>query len=543
MKRKCAFLSSLLFAASVLFFTAGCANSTEIKGIHMVNAETLTVNYGNFSFEGIAVVVEFADGSSKEIPLDESMVSEVERLKFYKMGNQEVEVVFRNKFKTSMPINVVLNQFSDAYQLIGYECVYDGLPHYVTLNEELPEGAEITYPYGNMFVNAGSYEIYGVISKDGYESKTLTTTLTIHQAEKDADGIVFDDTTLIYNGELRTIEATNVPNGVSVTYDTFEYDRSIRINKVVNAGKYRIIAHFTDESANYKKIPDKEAILTINKADYDLSTIALKDVTRVYDGLDYEASIENEGDLPMGVTPRFSYLDENGAKVNSNAAAGKYTIVCDFVGGDLNNYNEIPSMKATLTVEKRTINVGNVMKFESKMVNFDESVVHTLEVSGKLPEGVNVSYENNGKTYAGEYEVKAKFAATNPNETVDVDTMTAYLVINQVRRKVSVYNEATEAYDKDFTASNISVTDGKIVVSGYDPEMFTVKSASFYAMKNYKTEELNIEVGDKVEANQLIDGETYQYIVIFGYTGDYEKMSDSVILSNESDNFTYKAGA
>lgn len=542
MKRTITFLSSLLLAITSFFFMTGCGVGASIVGIHMSSSEVIDVPCGNFSYEGINVSVDFADGTIKEIPLAEDMISEVERLKFFKVGKQDVSVGYRNKFFTTMAVNVLLNQFQNSYELIGYECVYDGLPHYVTLNEELPEGAEITYPYGNMFTNAGTYEIVGVIAKDGYESKTVSTTLTIHQAEKDADGIVFEDATLIYNGEIRTIEATNVPEGVAVTYDAYEYDRDIRINKVVNAGKYRIVAHFTDESANYKKIPDKQAILTIKKADYDLSTIELKDVERVYDGSPYEAKIEHEADLPMGVTPRYSYLNEKGEKVNSNAGAGIYTIVCDFVGGDINNYNDIPSLKATLTVKQKTINLSNVVAFESKVVNFDEQT-HTLAISGKLPEGVEVTYENNDKIYAGEYEVKAKFSATNPNETVDVKDMTAYLVINQVRRSVKSYNEETEAYDKDFGEKNISIKDGKAVVSGIDEKMFGVKSISFTSLKNYKVGDVEIGIGDKVEVNQMIDGDTYQYVVVFEYVGDYAAMNDSVIISNESDNFTYKAGA
>ena len=195
----------------------------------MTNPETIDVPYGNFSYEGINVTVDFADGSTKDIPLKEDMISVVERLKFFKMGKQDVEVNYRSKYFTTMPINVVFNKFKETYALIGYECVYDGLPHYVTLNQELPEGATITYPYGNMFINAGTYEIVGVMSKDGYETKTLTTTLTIHQAERDADGIVFEDTTLIYNGEMRTIEATNVPEGVEVTYSTYDYNYNVPI--------------------------------------------------------------------------------------------------------------------------------------------------------------------------------------------------------------------------------------------------------------------------------------------------------------------------
>ena len=492
----------------------------------MTNPETIDVPYGNFSYEGINVTVDFADGSTKDIPLKEDMISVVERLKFFKMGKQDVEVNYRSKYFTTMPINVVFNKFKETYALIGYECVYDGLPHYVTLNQELPEGATITYPYGNMFINAGTYEIVGVMSKDGYETKTLTTTLTIHQAERDADGIVFEDTTLVYNGEMRTIEATNVPEGVEVTYSTYDYNYNVPINKVVNAGKYRIVAHFEDVSTNYKKIPDKEAILTIEKANYDLSNVSLEDVTKEYDGLEYSAKIKNEDALPMGITPVYTYLKEDGTPATSNAPAGKYIIVCSFAGADTINYNDIENLTANLTVSKRVIKIKDLISFESLVTNFDEKF-HSIEITPALPNGVEVTYENNNHKYAGEYEVKAKFKAVNENETVDVEELTAFIIINKVRRAVYVYNDATEEYDKEFSANNISIEDNKIVVSGYDKTVFRVSSANFYKMSD----------GSVIDPSELVNNTTYQYVIIFEYLD--ENMNDSVILAQESDNFTY----
>ena len=245
----------------------------------MSSSEVIDVPYGNFSYDGVMVTIDFIKGGSTEIQLNEDMIPEYERLKFYKMGKQDVKVTYRNKFETTMPINVVYNKFNDVYELVGYECVYDGLPHSVTLNHELPEGATITYPYGNVFSNAGTYEIIGILSKKGYESKTLTATLSILQAERDVSGVVFEDATVVYNGEMRTIEATNIPQGIEVSYEYRNYSTNTKVNKVVNAGKYRVIAHFADENPNYKKIPDKEAILTIEKADYDMSGVEFKDLS------------------------------------------------------------------------------------------------------------------------------------------------------------------------------------------------------------------------------------------------------------------------
>ena len=518
----------IAFSIALIAPASSCAEAMNITGITMSDPETIDVYYGNFSYEGITIDVNYRDGSSKQVPLEESMISEVERLKFFKIGEQAIEVVYRNRYKTTMNVEVLLNEFKDSYALVGYECVYDGEPHAVTLNQELPEGASISYPYGNIFINAGTYNVVGVMSKNGYASKTLEATLVIHQAEREADGIVFEDQTVVYNGEMRSIEATNIPEGVEVEYKTYDYDSGILISKVVNAGKYKVVAHFTDTSPNYAQIPDKTAILTIEKAHYDLSGIEFKDVTKVYDGLPYAASITNPQRLPNGVKVDYSYLDENGNPVENNANAGVYTMIAKFSGGALDNYYPIEDMKATLTVTHRIINIANVVTFDSKTVNFDENTIHSLAVHN-LPTSVEVTYENNGQKYAGNYEIIAHFRAKDSNEAVDIDQMTAYLVINRVRRSVLSYNDVTEAYDLPFSSSNIKIQGGQASVVNIDLTTFKVVSIAFYSLLD----------DTQVAASALVNGTTYKFVATFEYL--VPEMNDSVILSQESDNFTYEA--
>lgn len=533
--KKTAALTVLAFLTlGVVTFSSSCAGSPEIVGIHMTSSETVQVYYGHFSCEGIGVTVDFRDGSTKDIALTEEMISEVEQLKFFKVGIQEIEVVYRNRYSTTMPVEVVLNEFKESYELVGYECVYDGQPHSVGLNQELPEGATITYPYGNIFTNAGSYEVVGIMSKNGYASKTLTATLTIFQAERDATGMVFEDSTVIYDGEMHTIEVQNVPEGVNVTYDTYDFDHDIRINKVVNAGKYRVVARFTDTSLNYAQIPDKTAVLTIKKATYDLSGISFPAVTKVYDGLDYQAKIVGENTLPTGVKVKYSYLDADGKTVISNAKVGDYTMVATFEGGDLTNYEPIEGMTAPLVVRPRVIKISDKITFESKTVNFQEGTVHSLAITGELPESVEVTYEGNDQTYAGEYEVKAIFRATNENEVVDVEEMTAYLIINKVRRSVKVYNEETQKYDSDFSGKNIHIVDNVVQVVGIDTETFAVILADLYCLSDNTKITENFVI---TKPELLIVGQTYKYKVYFAYTDPL--INSSVILSAETDNYTH----
>ena len=507
--------------------SSSCGFASEISGIRMSNTEVQNVYYGNFSYEGINVTIDYRDGSYQEIPLTEEMIPEVEQLKFFKMGPQAIEVVYRGRFKTTMNVEVLLNQFKDSYALNGYTCYYDGEPHAVTLNQELPEGATISYPYGNIFTNAGVYEVKGVLSKNGYESKELSTLLTILPALRNVDDIIFEDTTLIYNGELRAIEAKNVPEGIEVEYSTYEFNTGTRINKVVNAGVYRVVAHFVDTNPNYAKIPDKEAILTIEKAKFDLSGVTLPDYVKEYDGLNYQPAITNAQALPAGMEVNYACFDEAGNPVSSNAAVGTYKMVASFSGGLSDNYLPIEPLEATLKVTHRIIKLADKVSFESKTVNFDEQMNYSLAVSGEIPDTVEVTYDKENLHYAGEYEIHAHFRAKDPNEAVDVEELCAYLVINRVRRSVMAYNEATEKYDLDFSSANIKVEAGVASVVGIDFETFKVASLTFTSLID----------SAEVKPEEFVSGTTYKFVAVFEYLDP--NMNDSVILSQESDNFTY----
>lgn len=76
----------------------------------------------------------------------------------------------------------------------------------------------------------------------------------------DEDSIVFADKTVPFNGEVQTIEAENVPEGVSVSYTLYDETETTQLNKAYNAGKYCFVAHFTNADPNYKQIEDKKLI-------------------------------------------------------------------------------------------------------------------------------------------------------------------------------------------------------------------------------------------------------------------------------------------
>ena len=72
------FVIALSMLFGVMFFANGCGNSNAIKGIHMSNEERIDVPYGNFSYDGIMVTVDYENGGDTEIPLTEDMIPEIE---------------------------------------------------------------------------------------------------------------------------------------------------------------------------------------------------------------------------------------------------------------------------------------------------------------------------------------------------------------------------------------------------------------------------------------------------------------------------------
>jgi len=557
-KRLKTLLAALLLSFSTLF-TASCTGGSTITGIKMSSEEVVDVPFGKFSYDGIKVTVLFDNGGNREIDLTEDMISEPEQLKFFKMGEQDIKVTFRDTFSTTMKVNVVLNEFNDVYELVGYTCMYDGKPHEVKLNHELPEGASIVYPKGNVFTNAGTYDIVGVINKSGYATKTLNATLTILENQHDEDSIVFEDKTVPFNGEAQSIVAENVPEGVTVSYTLYDVTKTTQLNKAYYAGTYCFVAHFTNADPNYKQIEDKEAYLTITKIDYDLSNIQFLNVMKFYDGQSYVPSILNKESLPQGLFVHYEIYDEKGNQVSDNSPSGVYTMKALFTGGD-NNHNPITPMEATLTVAKKIIFIKDTLEFNGYKNTFSGTAIFVSNPTG-LPNGVNFSLDQNGFTYVGEYPVVATFTAVDPNERVDLESMTVYAIIQPANTSVRVFDGFTDDPEPvplyhDFTLKDIDID--------FDKNTASVDTDKLRLGEGFENVECGIAIDEDnpitfqhiytnpstgeesyipTEVEDLTVGESYKFSVGFRLTNaDPEveaKLNESLLVSSIVGTFKY----
>ncbi len=309
----------------------------------------------------------------------------------------------------------------------GATVTYDGNPHPLAIKGNLPAGVHVTYDNNNQ-TTVGHHVVVAHFTGDTQNHNTIPdkqAILIIQQAT--VAGITFEDETFTYNGEVHSIFIKgDLPDGVNVRYEN---------NGQIDAGEYQVKAIF-DTGENYKPIAVMAAKLVIEKADYDMKGITFEGLTVTYDGNPHPLAIK--GQLPTDVHVTYDNNDQT--------TAGEHKVVAHFTG-DTQNHNLISDKEATLVIEKATYDMKGIT-FEGLTVPYDGKT-HPLAIQGQLPKDVNVSYENNNQTTAGEHIVIAHFTgdATNYNE---IEDMKATLTIEKIDYDMNgiTFPNKTVTYDK-----------------------------------------------------------------------------------------------
>lgn len=356
---------------------------------------------------------------------------------------------------------------------------YDGTNKTIAV-KNLPSGAKVVYNKANTYVNAGKYVVTATITKENYEELQLTATLTINKAVYDMSGVVFASKTVNYDGASHSIFASNLPKGVSVTYEN---------NGKTNIGSYVVVAKFSGDNKNYEPIPNKTANLTISVISFD--SLLFESAKFTYDGL--EKTIEVQG-VPSGATVTYD-------KLNKQTNAGEYKITAII---NMEGYATV-TLTATLTIEKAVV---SGLAFEDKTVTYNGSQ-YRLAIEGKLPEDISVDYANNGKTNVGVYTVIATFSSNSANY-ITPDDMVATLTI-----KKAVYDMSNVSFE-----NNTVTYDGNphvLSISGTLPDGVTVSYVNneqtnanqYVATASFVGDAINYFAIDDMQAILTINKATY----------------------------------
>ncbi len=262
---------------------------------------------------------------------------------------------------------------------------YDGTPKSIFISGTLPAGVTVSYE-GNGQTDVGSYTVTANFTGDpSYKPiPSMTATLTITKPEEkpsyDMTAVTFGDQSFEYDGTPKSIFISGtLPAGVTVSYEG---------NGQTDVGSYTVTANFTGDPS-YKPIPSMTATLSITKANYNMSGVSFDDATEYYNAREY--SIYISGTLPAGVTVSY---DGNG-----QSEVGDWTVTANFTG-DKKNYNDIPSMTATLHILER--DAGPVDPPDPNDPNVPGGSENNPPVDPETPETPEV--EGDGNEMGGEQE-------------------------------------------------------------------------------------------------------------------------------------------
>ena len=275
----------------------------------------------------------------------------------------------------------------------------------------------------------------------------------------DLRALVFEDVTIDYDGQEHSIFITDVPEGVEVTYIN---------NGQKFPGEYVIVAKlkYNDISLN------KTAKLIINPKESVL-TAPTEQTAYVYGGtikLDYELN-NSEQYVTTKITQNGKTLTE--ADIRKE---GVYTI--DMYASKLGGYGDSNHVTITLTVIKTKFDIS----FDDVSYEYD-GTEKKVELTGSLPEGYTVAYENNVGKEPGKYKAIAKIKDSNDQV---VETHAATLTIENPE------NEEFKLFLDEFFVAYLEGDQLSVNIFCENPSDFGLEhyDASWYTYETYTAEDL-----------------------------------------------------
>ena len=212
---------------------------------------------------------------------------------------------------------------------------------------------------------------------------------TVEYTKEDLRALVFEDLTVDYDGQEHSIYIKDLPEGVEVTYTN---------NGQKLPGTYTIAAKvkYNDISIN------KTAKLTINSVE-SILTAPTEQTVYLY-GCNFNLQYE--------LNNTEQYLDikyyQNGVALTESEIRKEGTYTVEIYAPKLTGYGDSNHVTITLHV----INSKFDISFENAEFEAD-GTEKKIELTGSLPSGYTVTYENNTGTEAGNYYALAKINDAN----------------------------------------------------------------------------------------------------------------------------------
>lgn len=244
-----------------------------------------------------------------------------------------------------------------------------------TYNEEIQvptakaidrEGFDVELNVSGLGVDAGEYYATAEALSSNYHISNSTVEYTIEKADYNSDLILFEDKSVVFDGQRHSLEVENLPVWISVNYDATPSE----------VGVHTITASFVVNSKNYNPIEDKTATLTI------LQSYFFGEWYEIY--------------CPEGVSPdvtlSLELIDELDGLYNNHRGKLKFILGFRILSSDKTVYRR----PMTITFNFENVGIDNVVLSVDK--NSNEQVIAYSYENGKVK--INVDGAENNIVFA-----------------------------------------------------------------------------------------------------------------------------------------------
>ena len=262
-----------------------------------------------------------------------------------------------------------------------------------------------------------------------------------------------------YAGETQKLDITN--NAITLSNVTADTTVTVSVDpKAVNVSTNEI-------NGVYGQKLEKQVIETAYYDDEESDLSIIKSCTVDKD----------EGQLPEGLE-----LRDDGMLIGTPKEVGTFNLYVDFTADN----GESNGQTVVVKIGKATYDMSGV-SFEDATYTYDGKE-KTLEITGQLPEGVTVSYENNTLTNAGSVKATAEFTVADTEHYNEIDeVLYADLTIEKAIPEITISaDKATLTGSGTVTLTVEKPEDGKVTVT-CDKENVTVTDNGSVTVSNGST--------------------------------------------------------
>lgn len=376
--------STVVSAQSSIGDSYYSTTGNQAKVLFFTTDNEALVGYGSEFFSGqtssIKTMINTAEGLSKGstttgdigigiIFKDETLSASAEKKFSYytSLDNKPIETIIDElNHIDSTPLIYTLSNITKTYNSNSYL-----LSDYYTSNSifgpeysDWMEGADYNFVYDGNFVtsftDAGIYEVYIDILKEGYTEAASENTNSFFTINTKAITTDFSASNKVYDGNTDTNISLNSLSGIidgdsvalsNTAYGTFA-DKNVGTNKIVTISD---IALNGEDANNYHLVSSTNtATANIDKRDINATFVA---ANKTYDG-NNNATVSFSSWDNLVVNDKLNTSNVSAFFNNKNAGTDKAVSISGTTlsGIDANNYNLVNSNSSTASINKRDIN-------------------------------------------------------------------------------------------------------------------------------------------------------------------------------------------